>query len=75
MTDVPDQLVIGRVEDIVQGDRQLDYAEAGAEMAAGDRDRVDSRRAVVCNWEMAGVDDADRPASDRSRIAVGWFIR
>jgi len=41
MTDVPDQLVIGCVEDIMQGDRQLDHAEAGAEMAAGDRDRVD----------------------------------
>ena len=41
MADVPDQPVGRRVEHVVQRDRQLDDAEAGAEMAAGDRDRVD----------------------------------
>ena len=41
VADVPDQAVVRRVEHIVQRDRQLDHAEPGAEMAAGDRDRVD----------------------------------
>ena len=41
VADIPDQPVIGRVEDVVQGDRQLDDAEPGAEMAAGDRHRID----------------------------------
>ena len=41
MADVPDQAVARGVEDVVQGDRQLDHAEPGAEMAAGDRDRID----------------------------------
>ncbi len=35
VADVPDQLVVGRVEDGVDGDGQLDDAEAGTEMAAG----------------------------------------
>ena len=41
VADVPDQPVVRRVEDVMQRDRQLDDAEAGAEMAAGDRDGVD----------------------------------
>ena len=41
VADVPDQPVARRVEDVVQRDRQLDDAEPGAEMAAGDRDGVD----------------------------------
>ena len=41
MADVPDQPVVRRVEDVMQRDRQFDDAEAGAEMAAGDRDRID----------------------------------
>ena len=38
---VPDQAVVGRAEHVVEGDRQLDHAEACAEMAARRRDRVD----------------------------------
>ena len=41
MADVPDQPVVRRVEDVMQRDRQFDDAEAGAEMTAGHRDRVD----------------------------------
>ena len=41
VADVPDQPVARRVEDVVERDGQLDDAEPGAEMAAGDRDRVD----------------------------------
>ena len=41
MADVPDQPVARRVEHVVQRHRQFDDAEAGAEMAAGHRDRAD----------------------------------
>ena len=47
VADVPDQPVARRVEDVVQRDRQLDHAEAGAEMPAGHRDRVDRLRAQL----------------------------
>ena len=39
VADVPDQLVAGRVEHIVQRDGELDHAEPGAEMPAGHRNR------------------------------------
>ncbi len=41
VADVPDQPVGRRVEDVMQRHRELDDAKPGAEMAAGDRDRVD----------------------------------
>ena len=41
VADVPDQDVLRGLEDVVQGDGQLDHAEAGAEVAAGDGDGVD----------------------------------
>ena len=41
MADVPDDAVVRRIEQVVQRDSQLDHAEPGAEMAAGDRDGVD----------------------------------
>ena len=41
MADVPDQFVFRRVEHVMQRDGKLDDAETGAEMSAGDRDRVD----------------------------------
>ncbi len=41
VADIPDDAVVGGVEDVVEGDGELDDAEAGAEMAAGDRDGVD----------------------------------
>ena len=41
MADVPDQAVARGVEHVMQGGGQFDDAEAGAEMSAGDRDRVD----------------------------------
>jgi hypothetical protein len=41
MANVPDQAIAGRVEDVVDGRRQFDDTEAGAEMSAGDRDGVD----------------------------------
>ena len=47
MADVPDQPVVGRVEHVVQRHGQFDHAEAGAEMAAGDRHRIDCFRAQL----------------------------
>ena len=44
MPDVPDQPVVRRVEDRMDGDRQLHHAQRGAEMTAGDRHRVDRLR-------------------------------
>ncbi len=41
VADVPDDAVVGGVEHVVQRHRQLDHAEPRAEMAAGDRHRVD----------------------------------
>ena len=41
VADVPDQAVARGVEDPMQRDRELDDAEAGAEVAAGHRDGVD----------------------------------
>jgi hypothetical protein len=41
VADVPDQPVVRSVEDVMERDGELDHAEAGAEMAAGDRHRRD----------------------------------
>ena len=40
MPHVPDQAVAGRVEHVVEGNRQLDHAKPGTQMAAGLRNRV-----------------------------------
>ena len=41
MADVPDQTVAGRVEQVMYGDRKLDDAQPGTQMAACYRYRVD----------------------------------
>ena len=41
MAHVPDQAITRRIEDPMQGHGQLDDAEAGAEVAAGDGDSID----------------------------------
>src|SRR5258706_9755150 len=41
VADIPDDLVLRRIEDAVQRYGKLDDAEAGAEMAPRDRNRVD----------------------------------
>jgi hypothetical protein len=35
VTDVPDDAIIGSIEDIMQRDGKLDHSEAGAKMTAG----------------------------------------
>src|SRR5208282_3988753 len=41
MADVPDQPIDRRIENVVQRYSQLDHAEPGAQVAAGDRNGVD----------------------------------
>ena len=41
MADIEDQPVIGRVEDMMQRDSELDHAETRSQMAAGHRNRID----------------------------------
>ena len=41
VADVPDQPVVRRVKYVVQRDGQLDHAQTGAKMAAGDRHSID----------------------------------
>jgi hypothetical protein len=41
MAHVPDQAVLRGVEHIMEGNRQFDDPESGAEVTARDRDRVD----------------------------------
>src|SRR5215510_11612240 len=45
VTNVPNQLVIGCVKNVVKGDRKFDHAETRTEVAAGDSDSVDRFRA------------------------------
>src|SRR5882672_691129 len=80
--DIPDQPVTRRVEDVVQRHGKLDDAEAGAEMAAGDRDRIDQLSAQLVGElpqvflrqlsQIGGNIDLveqRRPIGDRA----GWF--
>ena len=76
MADIPDQPVVRRVEDIVQRHGQLDDAEPGAEMAAGDRDRIDQLGAQLVG-DLAQIRlraaGADRPEHRSGRAAAsGW---
>lgn len=41
MADIPDEPIAWGVEHEMQGDRELDHAETGAQMTAGHRNRVD----------------------------------
>jgi hypothetical protein len=35
VADVEDEMVLGRIEDVMHGEREFDHAEVGAEMASG----------------------------------------
>jgi hypothetical protein len=41
MADVPDKLVLGRIEDTMKRNGEFDYAKARTEMAAGHRNDID----------------------------------
>ncbi len=75
VADVPDQPVARGVEHRVQRHGQLDHAEAGAEMAAGDRDRVDRLGAqFVGKLAQLLGEKLRRSAGTWTRSSSGVFI-
>jgi hypothetical protein len=80
VADVPDQPVGGRVEDIVQGHRQLDDAQSRSEMAAGLRDDVDEfgaqfRRELreIAFGKRPQVRRNEHPVEQRRLWSIGHF--
>ena len=77
VADVPDQAVVRRVEDVMQGDREFDRAEAGGEMAAHLADGLDQelaqlagqRRRACVSGKLAQV--RRRLDARKQRIEVG----
>src|SRR5581483_3524612 len=69
MPDIPDQPVLRGVEHIVDGDGQLDDAEPGAEMPAGDRYRVDQFGAQLVG-KLAQIRFRQFPQIRRRRAAI-----
>ena len=62
VADVPDELVIRRVEHFMQRDGELDHAKACAKMAAGHRDGIDGLLAEL-GRELRQVMRRRRPAN------------
>ena len=69
VADVPDQPVARGVENGMDGDREFDDAERGAEMAAGDGDRVDGLGAQLIG-ELAQLLGGEVPQIGRIADAV-----
>ena len=77
MADVPDDAVARGVEHVMQRDRQFDHAEAGAEMAAGDGDRIDGLGAQFVGDlpELALVElAAGRQGCGSGRGGASWTV-
>ena len=57
MADVPDEAILRGVEHVVERNGQLDDAQAGAQMPAGDRHGIDHLLAqFVCDLtQLAGI--------------------
>ncbi len=86
VADVPDQPVVRRVEHVMQRDRQLDHAEAGAEMAAGHGNGVDRLLAQfvgdlpqLARFEapevVRGLDEVEQRGLGGNRHAYAPFYR
>jgi hypothetical protein len=72
MADIPDQPVIGRVEHIMDRDSQFDHAKAGAQMAAGYRNRSDSFSAKLVGqlrYTLLGATRLPRFCETRSAMS------
>ena len=77
VADVPDQPVARRVEHVMQGDGQLDHAEAGAQVAARHRDGVDGLLAqLVGDLAQVGLRHAPQILGrlDRYRAGASWTL-
>ncbi len=76
VADVPDQLVDGRVEHIVQRHRQFDHAEPGAEMAAGLRHGIDQFGAqLVGELRQVGFRQLAQVGRELDTVEQGRFGR
>ena len=64
MSDVPDQPVMRRVEHIMQGDGQLDGAQAGGEMSAAGADALDQE---LAQFRREGRQRGERQAAQIRR--------
>ena len=74
VADVPDQLVIGRVKNVVKGHREFDDAEARAEMTAGDGDRVDRFSAqLIGNLLQVPCIDTAQISRTLDGVEDGWM--
>ncbi len=74
VTDVPDQLVIGRVKNVVKGHREFDDAEARAEVTAGDGDRVDRFSAqLIGNLLQVPCIDTAQISRTLDGVEDGWM--
>jgi hypothetical protein len=72
VADIPDQPVVGRVESVVDGHRQLNDAQSRTQMSARDRDRLDglspqfrSHLFQLGFWELAQVMGRGNPVEKR----------
>ena len=70
VADVPDEAVVGRVEHVVQRDRQLDGAQVRGQVPAGARDRLEH----VCA-QLVGQRAELRARSSARRSAGDWIDR
>ena len=66
VADIPDQAVVRCVEDVMKRDRQLDHAERGAEVSAGDRDVSDGIAAQFIGQLMQFL--------LRETSCIGWIL-
>ncbi len=69
MPDVPDDAVGGRVENVMQGDGQLDRAEAGSEVPAARADGVDQELAQLGS-ELRQLGEREVPDCSRRLDAL-----
>ncbi len=64
VADIPDQLVLGRVEHGMKRNGEFDHAQTRAEVAASDRNRIDGfGPKLVCDLFQLGP---------RAALQVGW---
>src|SRR6266481_6748329 len=79
VADVPNQSVAGRIEDMMQRNRQLDHAEAGAKMPAGLGYRVDEIMSqLVGNFaQPSGFEPSQifGSADLVEKRSFGWFVQ